>query len=353
MRLSSFTAQVQDVARRSGCAKSTVYKILSGKPGYRYAIETRRRVRKACDDLGYVPNSHGIILATHRTHLLGLYAGYAIFGSGTPNIQATINGALEQCHATAYELLLFGEVRGGPEGLLRAARSRKLDGILILNEFHIPPGVMENLRRVGAPVLVMEADCPGSAGLVRIAEERPMEQAVILLAGMGHRRLAHFTPEGFFPARDTAFRRACAKSLVDGVTVVTARWDTRECVDKTWALMNGPEPPTALIMGTADHAALAVIHALHKAGMRVPGDVSVIGWDNMPFGEAAGLSSVAKPFREMGRIGVREMVRVLEEPGYRPAHATLDAELVVRDSIGPPAKKIGRGEQTSNARSQT
>lgn len=334
-------ASLGEIAKDCGLSKSTVSNILSGSRGHLYAESTRQKVLEAHRRLGYVPDHRGLSLRTHQTHLIGLYAGFAV-ERGTPSVMAVIGGALSECRNSPYELILFGEHREGVAAFVEALKGNRFDGAMVVVDFHLPESWVREIDRLKLPWLVIEKTTDVSAGVVEVDEAKGMDEALAYLAQLGHRSFAYFHPEGLLLRRRRAFEDACRRHGTESVIVPIDQapgfkpgFSPEECARRALQLVQKRERPTALIVGCGDAAAMTVIRALNGAGCRVPEAVSVVGWDDIPVAENMGLSTVSKPLAEMGRAGAREMLRMLGDSDYRPGRIHLETRLVVRDTTGP------------------
>lgn len=327
-----------DIAADCGCSRTTVATILSGKIADNYAETTRDKVLAAARRLGYVPDRSASNLVRRRTNLVAVFAG-RVFDLRTESCIAIINGLLRASAGSGYELVMFTEPQHGPGGLADAVRSRAVDGVIILSDFHLREAGYGELAGMGVPMLVIEATRPGSPGILAIDETGAITEAVGHLAGFGHRRVGFINVRGVFPRRVPAFLESCAKAGVSGIVADVSDWNMNENAKAAMRLLSARQRPTAIITSCDDLGAIAILAALRERGMDAPRDLSLIGWDNLRAGEAAKLTTIDKPFKEKGEMGWREMRRVLENPGYCPQWRSLAARLLIRSSTGPAPRR--------------
>ncbi|MFC8850602.1 MULTISPECIES: LacI family DNA-binding transcriptional regulator [unclassified Micromonospora] len=352
--------KIDDVARLAGVSTATVSRALRGLPTVSAA--TRRRVLAAAEQLQYAVSPSASRLAGGRTATVAVIVPRItrwFFGTVVEAVEETL-------HESGYDLLLYN--LGGREHtrqrVLRTANLHKrVDAVML---------VATPLRRAELAALTV-LDLPGvtiSSGsgvpgwpCVRIDDVAAARTATRHLLDLGHRRIAHISGD---PDDELAFtthldrRRGYLEALrsagiePDPALDIEAQFTIDGGERATAELLARGEPPTA-IFAACDEMAMGAISALRDAGLRVPQDVSVIGIDDHDLSGVLGLSTIAQPAAEQGRLAARILLdplagRDLPPPtgpvvpgprGADPAEPSaapliLPTRLVVRDSTAPP-----------------
>jgi LacI family transcriptional regulator len=334
-------ATMNDIARRAGLSQATVSLALNNVANSRVSDETRARVKAIAEELGYrKSNAHS--MAETGVHVIGLILDEVMT---TPFAAPLMAGARDE--AAAHDCVVATFHTGGDPALEAAAisvlKSTRLVGILyaslVTRSLHVPdslldiPTVLLNCheKRRYFPSVV-PADVTGSFA------------AVEALLRAGHRRIAHIGGEGWGEAskdRLLGYRQALASHdvLPDPQLVVGPAWTVDGGRDMTLKLMDLPSPPTAIFCFN-DRVAIGCYEALRLRGIRVPDDVSVMGFDDDDLAShmLPPLSTVVLPHDEMARWAVNRLIENEGRgwPPARPEKIKIDCELILRDSVFPP-----------------
>jgi LacI family transcriptional regulator len=184
-------------------------------------------------------------------------------------------------------------------------------------------------------------EAPG-CNVVNASNRTGTRGAIEHLIGLGHRRIGFITGRedvGAARQRLTGFRDAMTRAglTIRDRDVVTGDFEEPRGYEAARELLERDEPPTA-IFASSDLAALGVVRAARDLGLQVPGDLSIVGFDDLP--EASwvvpALTTVRQPLRDMGRVAVRRLMSMLDDPDQPPATIVLDTELLVRGSTARP-----------------
>jgi DNA-binding LacI/PurR family transcriptional regulator len=312
-----------DVADRAGVSHQTVSRVLNDYAGIR--PETRERVLAAIADLGYRPNKAARALVTSRSRAIGVLVPATTDFGPTSSLHA-IERAVRQA---GYQPLVTSTplepdaVRESLEFLL----DQSIEALVAIAPYRV---LLDRLRDLDLPLVTLQtADAGGTtAGIDQAAGAR---LAVRHLVDLGHRTIQQLAgPDDFLEA--AARRRAVDDELAEqGLAVLpalTGDWSA----DSGYAAGASLDPAATAVVCGNDQMALGLIHALADAGRRVPQDVSVVGFDDIP--ESAHslppLTTVHQDFEEVGRRAVAALVRLLDgDPG--PSDP-IEPTLVVRGS---------------------
>lgn len=338
-------ATITDVAARAGVSKATVSAVLNASAAVRG--ETRDRVLSAVELLDYRPATGSGAAAVRRvTRSLGLL----IKEADNPYYAGLVAGARAAAEARGYTLLVTSS-EGDYDAERRAVEllhAKEVDGLLVtpvLDERADLSHLFE-LKRRRYPFVLLEAVRGVPASLVDVDNVRGACAAAGHLIQLGHTRLAHFAGPAYSmhtQERVHGVRRACSAAalLFTDAHVVAAGAHLedgyRAALAHFGALASDARPTGVTCYN--DLVAVGVCRALAELGLGVPGDVSVVGFDDIALTEylPVPLTTVRVPKEEMGRLAAELLVAQVEAPGpERPERHFLDAPLVVRASTGPP-----------------
>lgn len=353
---------IYDIAARAGVSIATVSRVLNGSPNLRPA--TRDRVLAAISDLEFVPNGAARSLSTRATRVVALVfykpPGYspnltADEEEGLLYTDAVIRGAEHVCQQNGYSLLLAGA--GGPRSAAAVSRLSALADGLLLMERVIPE---DRVGRVGKRVPIVLLAGSGrvrSVANVHVDNRQPtIELARHLIRDHGYRDLAFVGEVPGSPDARTRVRTLAATCAALGATCAHGPgWEGdftaaggRRVIESQ--LAERGKLPRALVCAS-DQTALGVLSVLAERGVRVPDDVAVTGFDNIPAARhiAPPLTTVRQPMRDLGAAGMSALLATLREPGSKPPLTVLPTEVIIRDSCGAhgppdPQSRIGAGD---------
>ncbi|MDF2560500.1 MULTISPECIES: LacI family DNA-binding transcriptional regulator [Microbacterium] len=310
---------LREVAERAGVSRSAVSFVMNGRTDQRLSDDVFERVRRAADELGYRPN---ITAQTLRTGRSGTVALVSDFVSSTSFANSMVRGAMQELRE--HDTLLFTVDTQGDadleEQLLQSLLGRDIDGVIYASMFTRTIALPRSLE--GVPTVLLNCvTADASIDAVVPDEIAAGRDAARMLLDHGHRDGIWFV--GALPAGSTggaawpewdpialAERRAgidsvlaAAGTSLAGVATIDDDWDVangRRAVARL--LAESRSAPTALVCAN-DALAVGAYQALHHAGLRVPTDVSVIGFDGSPYARAVDpeLTSIALPHIELGR----------------------------------------------------
>ena len=335
-------ATINDVAARAGVSRTTTSRVLNNRP--KVDAETRRRVQRAIQELGYVPSPTARRLSLGRTWTVDVVASYLT----RPQAIERLRGAESVLGDTGFDLVVRNvETPERRERYLRELpASNRTDGVLLVS---LPP-TSDNLRRLAVgPVPVVVIDVHGQAveGLPVVRGDDVAGGAIAgrYLFTLGHRAIGFVAdsfdnPYGFTSSRDRyAGFTDVLRELGVEVEAALGAHGSRSARDLALRLLTGRRPPTA-IFAASDTQALGVMSAARDLGLQVPADLTVIGYDDIPIAEPIGLTTIRQHLFESGRIGAELLLAEIEQRSAVPPLVSLEPELVVRATSAPP--KEGR-----------
>jgi LacI family transcriptional regulator len=335
--------RISDVAAAAGVSIATVSAALNDVEEARISTDTRRRVRAAADRLGYVPNRLARGLRGQRTGTIG-FIGDTV--ATTPYAVGIFLGALEAARAADRVVLLMNTQ--GDRDLeareLATLLQHQVDGVLYATMYHRRVEVPGGLGATPVVLVDAEASDPGVSWVVP-DEVAGAATAVGELLEHGHRRIGFINnPEPMLAAsgRLEGYRTALERAGigVDPALIAAAPSKGPEGGYRAARrLLQLPERPTALFC-FRDLMAMGAYQAAMEAGLRIPDDLSVVGFDNMEFaaGLHPGLTTIELPHYEMGFWGVQQLIDRIESPAGKAKQVQLPGRLIRRRSVAPPPR---------------
>ena len=348
-------ATVQEVAEAAGVSTATVSRVLNGN--YPVAAETRRKVEQAVRTLGYVVNAHARALAGSRTRTVGIIVQdiidpfYTFIAHGVQR-QAAEDGKLCLVCST------YGVV-GGELDLIDALHEQRADAVILVGGGVDDPAYRRKLadraralNREGSWLVLcgrpaLESGAP--AGVVDYDNTGGAHAITEYLLGLGHRRILYVGgPEqlSVHQARVAGYRRAHASRglEIDKRLIQPGAFSRRFGYERTAQLLrDGSAGEFTAVFGANDGVAVGAMQALREAGLRVPQDVSVVGYDDIPLAAEVTptLTTVHLPLEQMGREAVRLAVALRGESDGPTDTRHVGTHVVIRDSTAPPPSPAG------------
>lgn len=326
------TVGVRDVAARAGVSRQTVSRVLNDHP--EVATDTRERVLAAMADLGYRMNNAARALGTRRSRTLGVLASDALQYGPSRSIAALEARARE---AGYWVSAAFADA-GDADAVIAAVDhlvGQGVEGIVVVAPHARTLEALDELR-IGVPVVTLHSADRGARGL-SVDQAAGARLAVAALADAGHTRIAHLSgPADWLEAESRAegFVAEIAARGLDAGPVIEGDWTAGSGYAAVEAVRASG---VTAVFAANDQMALGLLGGLHEAGLSVPADISVVGFDDIP--DAAfywpKLTTVRQDFDELAR---RAVAVALAQDGDAAASdfAPVAPELITRDSVAPP-----------------
>jgi DNA-binding LacI/PurR family transcriptional regulator len=326
-----------DVARLAGVSQSAVSRVFT--PGASVSKKMADRVRAAAAELGYRPNILARSLITGRSRIIGLVVAY-LDNPFYPDALERLSAALQ---ARGYHILVFlaGNSDDDVATVIQDLMDYQVDGIITAS-INLSGELTARCRAAGLPIILFNRDIAESGLSAVTSDNRAGARAVarFLLAG-GHRKIAHISGwlgastgrdrrEGF--VQELTAQGAALHAEADGLYKRAAAADAAE------AMMRAPDPPDAIFVGN-DHMALAVMDRLRfDMGLSVPGDVSIVGYDDVPMAawSAYDLTTVRQPVNRMVAQTVETLLAEIESGQAPGTTIEIDGPLILRTSARRP-----------------
>jgi LacI family transcriptional regulator len=325
-----------DIAREAGTSPSTASRALSGR-GYVSEV-VRARLLDAADRLGYVPDASARTLKQRTSRIVGVVVsdlGNQFYARLALGIEQTLREA-------GYQMVLLGDNSEGNEEIAgaRTFLAMKAAGVILTP---VGSDATALLVRHGTPVVEVDrllAEARGDG--VVIDNEGGANAAVLHLLGQGHRRIGLLVTETDWTTdagRLRGYRLAHAETgtPLDESLIVRVPVHAPDIRARIESLLR-PGGPTAIVAAN-NPLADETWHVLRQHRLRLPDDISLVGFDDVPWMEMVdpGITAVAQPAVEMGRRAARLVLRRVADPDCEPVVEVLEPSLVVRGSTAPPA----------------
>ena len=346
---------IADVAERAGVSKTSV-SFAFNKPD-RLAAGTAERIRGVAASIGYRPHPVARMLTEGRTGTIGVLTPQALsvmfenpfFGA----FSAGVSFAAEQF---GYAIQLVSPLHGS---LARAIDRATVDGFVAIGLSSDHPE-LEEIRRAGLPMVMVDSTWLPNVPAIDVDDERGSRVAAEHLAALGHRQVLVLGfeapvseeaqhPDSVMSRRLRGYREGLAsadldlpmQAVVEGAATIESG---RACFERAW--QSGLHPTGVLCM--SDAIAIGAMRAIRDLGMRVPDDISVVGFDDIDMAQYVDppLTTVRQPMRRKGEEAVRLLLAVVNGEQPSEIHETLATRLIVRASTAPPPSRAsanGRG----------
>lgn len=322
-----------DVAAGAGVSRALVSLVFRQQPGASPA--TRDRVLRVAEELGYRPDTPARLLARGRSRTIGV-----MFSVRQPFQADLVEGIYPEADRLGYDVLLSAntETRGETVAI-DALLSHRCEALILLGSTADTRHLDELGRRYA--VVVIGRRVPGAAvDSVHTAEAKGVRAVVDYLTELGHRRIAHIDG-GTGPGssdRRRAYRAAMRHhGLADHIRVIPGAHTEQAGIDAGRALLAARDLPTA-VLASNDRCAIGLLDTLDRAGIHVPRDVSVVGYDDSHLSHLShiDLTTVRQDSARIAEHAVLRAVQRLTTPPPAPREIVLDPKLVVRGTTAPP-----------------
>jgi len=336
---------LKDVAKLAGTSMAAASTTLSGTSGKstRVSRETRERIHAAAAQLGYVSNPIAKSLATGKTGVLGLMLPYEdAFIDQNPFCTTLISGIIHEAFGRGFNIMLYGATSGMSTNQAAMLVDSRVDGVLVVMPSEDTPIFLKCERQHIPHVSVLRNPQPGAL-TVNADDLAGGRLATEHLISLGHRRIVHLVGHptvNTTEPRLAGYRQALAKAGIpnDPMLEIPAgfdRMDGYRGVEEMFARFPKDGLPTA-IFACNDLSAAGAVQALAEAGLSVPGDVAIVGFDDTRFCEATQppLTSVRMPIEEMGALAARMLISKIANMEIAEPQALLPISLTIRQSCG-------------------
>jgi LacI family transcriptional regulator len=332
-------ATIRDVARRAGVAPITVSRVINGSGAV--SDETRERVELAVAELSYVPNRLARSLRSKRTHILAL-----ILTDITNPFWTTVTRGVEDAASKAgYSVILCNtdESEKKESQYLRVMLQNQVDGVLLVPARSTNTESVDFIQELDTLVVVLDRRIPeASVDVVRCDSEDGAYRLVLLLLSLGHKRIVFLSgPHGISTAEDRVRGYRCALSeagLAENEMIFYGAFTVMSGYEMASQLLKLNPRPTA-ILASNNFIAVGAMRAVREAGLRIPEDMAVVGFDDLPDHLIVEpyMTVAAQPAYEMGQRATELLLnRLSGEVADAHQEIVLPVEVVVRRTSGGP-----------------
>jgi DNA-binding LacI/PurR family transcriptional regulator len=331
---------IRDVARHAGVGLGTVSRVINNNTSVSAA--TRELVNQTIDELNYIPNPTARRLSLGKTFIIAVIAPFF----SRPSIVERLRGIEHTLVESDYDLIIYNvETVERRDSCLRdVIRPERADGVIIISLSPRDEDIIL-LERAEVPVVLVDANHPSLTALNRIIVD-DVEGGMMAadhLISLGHRRIGYISDildnsfnftssrdrfRGYYQAIESANIEINPAYFAQGVHGLS---EARRLAMK---MLNLPIPPTA-IFAASDTQAMGVMEAARRLELRIPDDLSVIGYDDIEVASYLELTTMRQLLYESGQRGVDVLLQTLTEPHQHPVCELLPTELVVRKTTGP------------------
>ncbi len=337
---------IDDIAREAGVSKTSVSFAFNNPE--RLSAATLQHILQVAEELGYTPDPTASNLKTRRTGCLGLLLPQPVpIVARNPHTFEFIQGVGQVCHEEGLSLMLVPPLKGN---LLQAISRAAVDGFITLG---LEPfrQTMKVLRQRGIPFVMVDGEPVEGVPCVNIDDEAGAYAVMQHVLERGHRRIAILAIQsehhGNYQQYTGTLRRRVRGYLraLEEVDLQIAEPEVRllECVLEAeegyrafYQLWESGERPTAVV-AMADLLALGVLQATRELGVRIPEDVSLVGYDDLAMNALSllPLTTINQPITEKGQIAARLLIDLIAGKSIAQEHVVLPVELIVRASVRP------------------
>jgi LacI family transcriptional regulator, galactose operon repressor len=330
----------QDVANLAGVSRTTVSLVLNDVEGIHITPETRQKVRDAAEKLGYIPNATAQALATRRAKAIGLVMTRSPHHIASDTfLPQILGGLLEVVKQHKLHLLIESvEVEHQDRVYLELARAKHIDGMILLTP-RIDDAALRRLDEIDAYTVVMGKLADSNLYSIDVDNQLAARKATQYLIDMGHTRIACIAnaPASFSSAyeRVLGYKDALIGSGIspeDGM-IRYADFDPQSGFDCMNSLLASGQDFTAVFVAS-DNVAIGAKSALREAGLRIPDDISIMGFDDIPWAKYSDppLTTIRLPAQKLASEACLLLLDLMKGSEPEEQNRVLDTELVVRKS---------------------
>ncbi len=333
--------RIDDVARLAGVSMKTVSRVFNHEPNVR--PETRAKVEVAAKTLNFRPNPSARSLAGNRSYLVSLVYD----NPSSSYVMQVVSGVLDACEAAHYSMMMrpvdFSS-RNHVDVLAESVAQYAPDGLILTPPLTDDVALLEKLKSLNVRYASISPREKNAGIGARLDERRAVREMMAHIVSLGHRRIGHIKghrDHGASEWRLNGYKDGLEAAGIefDKDLVLPGEFSFESGVAGAETLLSLKRPPTAIFAANDDTAA-GVMHAAAERGVRIPQDLSVFGFDDLPMARQLwpSLTTVRQASREMGRIAAAQLLLSIREP-EAAGMVQVPYELVLRASTGPAPKR--------------
>jgi DNA-binding LacI/PurR family transcriptional regulator len=332
---------LKDVAKRAGVSFKTVSRVINHEPNV--AVETYEKVNRAVIELNYVPNLAARNLSRGRARAIGLVSGWPV---NTPFTSTLIEQCLDECNQKGYSMVLFSLGKDIARRIADAYLGKQVDGIVLDTNAAEADELKDQLNTLKIPYVIIHPNRKlghSNASFVSINNIEAAKQATSYLVKLGHRSIGYITYRSGLNQEEERLRGYCL--ALEEAGLPTCKDWVYEGTDTAFKLgYNGASqlisrhPEITAIFTETDDIAMGVVSAVWQMGLKIPDDLSVVGFDDISYATmiTPPLTTIHQPIIEIARTAVKLLISRIENPATDHIDLVMSTQLVVRDTCRPP-----------------
>jgi len=335
---------LEDIAEQAGVSRSTVSRVINDHPNVR--ADVRKRVWEVIRTTGYHPNAAARTLASQRSWTIGLILPLSVsFFFTDPYYPHLTKGIAQACNQYDYTLALFlvSSKKDEEKMFSRVSRRSLLDGVIVQSGHHGDQDIIGHLVDANMPMVVAGRPFRSdNVSYVDIDNVNAAYNAVIHLIRLGYRRIGTITGPTTSTVgidRREGYRKALLQRGQELTEALIKEGDFTEA-GGYYAMQQLLTAQPDSVFAASDIMAIGAIRAARDAGLRVPEDIAIVGFDDLPIATLSDiqLTTIRQPVVSFGAKAVEILIDLIENGIHPPRHIIMDTELVIRDSCG--AKRV-------------
>lgn len=335
---------LKDVAKQAGVSFKTVSRVINHEPNV--SPKTLEKVKKAIADLNYVPNSAARSLSRGKAMAIGLVSGWPV---NTPYTSALIEKTLDECTRNGYGLALFALGKGTPKKIVDAFLGRQVDGVILDTMAAENEELARQLNALNVPYVVIHPNQKifhPRASFVSIDNVQASRQAVDYLIKLGHRHIGEITYRNGL-TQESERLQGYIQAMTDAGLFTSDDWVYGSSKVGFQVGYTGTQqlirqhPELTAIFAETDDIAMGVVGALLQMSLKIPGDVSVIGFDDITYATMTTppLTTIHQPIDRIASLAAKHLIQMIDEPLTSPIDVIMPTRLVVRDTCASPRQE--------------
>jgi LacI family transcriptional regulator len=333
--------RIKDVAKEAGVSTATVSHVINQTKFV--TEETRRKVLEAVEKLNFYPNAHARTLASGRSNIIGLL----ISDISNPFFPELVKSIEAEAFEQGFNIMLFNTNydAGRAADYVRRLIELKVAGVALMTA-ELEPALIDDLTRKEVRAVFNDLGIVSEhMSNIVLDYSAGIDEAVRHLVSLGHKRIAHIAGSSRIRSgviRREAFVEAVYRYLPENKEQLIFEGDFRFESGRLAAteILNLEELPTAIVVAN-DMMALGAMQELKSKGIKIPQDISIVGFDDIAFAALSepALTTVCSPRVEMGRRAIEALITTIKIPNQRGIEIKIPTYLIVRDSTAPPKKR--------------
>ncbi|MDC7127358.1 MAG: LacI family DNA-binding transcriptional regulator [Spirochaetales bacterium] len=334
-----------DVAKLANVSFMTVSRVINGKGNVKE--DTRIKVLKAIEELGYYPNAAARALNNNKTDGIGIIIPYAEFMTAAPYFLDLITSLEKNIDEMGYHLIFkFPSSIKSAADYSNLYMERKVDGLIVLAP-SVDQWLLKRLTKDNVPsVVVYGRDDELDINYVDADNYNGIKKIVNYLLSLGHTHIGMLTGSTtLICGRDRISGYVDAlkenKMQLDRQLIYYGNWEPESGIKAFNYFFNLKTPPTAIIASN-DHMALGVMKEAERNGLKIPRDLSITGYNDILYSQylTPSLTTMRQPLEKIGKLAVKLLIEAIENPDKPKEHIMMDTEFIIRESCAAPRKEL-------------